>query len=563
MPAGLRAVLRSRPLERRAVSAAALELLAAAPPEEWPEEWAEELDALDYLDELELLTAEAVADFRADPRRNVGAALGAGELLAEAWPLIRPRRWKEWIADVGEGLTRRESLDWMSLYLLSPSPADVLARGGIRKTLALRPPYGVDAADVLAHVGDFYRLDPAELAGRERRYDHAYPRYVLSYVLAEGLGYPPSGVGRMLDGRGDSVILKGCAQVREWVATDKAIRAEVRELLAAFPLGAVRPAPPNLDDLRRESERDRHRRRREQRRAAESREEREARLAIHAARERQRRVDHGDAIRQRDRERRAAESPEEREARLARTRESRAVHRDEYLARERERRAAESPEEREARLAQKREHYYAHRDAIRQRVRERLAAESPEEREARLARDRERRAVHRDEYLARQRERRAAESPEEREARLAWDRERRAVHRESLRERQRARYWEHRDEMRQKAKEYRERNKDEVKRRRDERLAAESPEEREARLARKRANARKHADKTNERKRAERAADPAKAEAHRQRTRDYVERIGRDVINQRWRESARKRREAKAANSANGRTIPPRQLRLC
>ena len=113
----------------------------------------------------------------------------------------------------------------------------------------------------------------------------------------------------------------------------------------------------------------------QQRLAAETPEEREARLR---------------QLRLSEQQRLAAETPEEREARLRQLRLS-----------EQQRLAAETPEEREARLRQ-----------LRLSEQQRLAAETPEEREARLQ-----------QLRTCQQQRIASETPQETEARRRRDRE--------------------------------------------------------------------------------------------------------------------------------------------
>ena len=97
------------------------------------------------IEDLLLSTLDAVSRFRVGQREAVGAALEAGGLLAEAKGRLRHGEWGDWIGRVG--LAARTASMWMRLSGMNLTAEEVIARGGIVRTLRGGTPKSATVAD--------------------------------------------------------------------------------------------------------------------------------------------------------------------------------------------------------------------------------------------------------------------------------------------------------------------------------------------------------------------------------------------------------------------------------
>ena len=90
------------------------------------------------IEDLMMSTLDAVSRFRIGQREAVIAALDAGGLLIQAKGRLRHGEWGDWLERLG--LNARTARAWMRLSGMGLSAAEVIARGGIRATLAGNAP---------------------------------------------------------------------------------------------------------------------------------------------------------------------------------------------------------------------------------------------------------------------------------------------------------------------------------------------------------------------------------------------------------------------------------------
>ena len=97
------------------------------------------------IEDLLFATLDAVSRFRVGQRESVSAALDAGALLTEAKGRLKHGEWGDWISRVG--IASRTASTWMKLAGMDLTASEVIARGGIVKTLRGGSPKSATVAD--------------------------------------------------------------------------------------------------------------------------------------------------------------------------------------------------------------------------------------------------------------------------------------------------------------------------------------------------------------------------------------------------------------------------------
>ena len=127
------------------------------------------------IEDLLFATLDAVSRFRVGQRESVSAALDAGALLSQAKLRLHHGEWGDWIGRVG--IASRTASMWMKLAGLDLTASEVIARGGIVKTLRGGSPKSATVADLPDRNLDRELADAeASIADTKRAYYGALSR---------------------------------------------------------------------------------------------------------------------------------------------------------------------------------------------------------------------------------------------------------------------------------------------------------------------------------------------------------------------------------------------------
>jgi len=105
-----------------------------------------------------------------------------------------------------------------------------------------RPTAGLAIPDIIAAVADFYRVSPADIAGRDRSREVSNARQVVMYLAREAANASLADIGEALGGRNHSTVLYSCERVADLVSTDSQVRRHIQTIMQALRLQGV-PAP--------------------------------------------------------------------------------------------------------------------------------------------------------------------------------------------------------------------------------------------------------------------------------------------------------------------------------
>lgn len=102
-----------------------------------------------------------------------------------------------------------------------------LAMEALTDSASLEQRKRATSKDVIESVAETYRVNPADLLGRKRNREIAFPRQVAMYLLREETGLSLDDVGQELGGRDHTTVMHALKKIESALETDVQLRATI------------------------------------------------------------------------------------------------------------------------------------------------------------------------------------------------------------------------------------------------------------------------------------------------------------------------------------------------